>query len=58
MSFTHYDLGQRKSGEVVEITLKGNEANVRLLDSSDLSSYRNGRRHRYYGGLAKNPLCA
>ncbi len=53
MSFTHYDLGQRKSGEVVEITLKGNEANVRLLDSSDLSSYRNGRRHRYYGGLAK-----
>ncbi len=53
MSFTHYDLGQRKSGEVVEITLKGNAANVRLLDSSNLSSYRNGRRHRYYGGLAK-----
>ena len=44
-------------GEVVEITLSGNAANVRLLDNSNLSSYRNGRQHRYYGGLVrKSPI--
>ena len=53
MKFVHHDLGQRKSGEIVEITLSGNAANVRLLDSSSFSSYRNGRSHRAYGGLAK-----
>ena len=30
MGFNHYDLGQRKGGEIIEITLSGNEANVRL----------------------------
>lgn len=53
MQFVHHDLGQRSSGEIVEITLIGNAANVRLMDSSNFSSYRNGRQHRYYGGLAK-----
>ena len=53
MQFVHHDLGQRKSGEIVEITLSGSAANVRLLDTSNLSSYRNGRQHRYIGGLAK-----
>lgn len=57
MRFNHHDLGQRKGGEVVEITLSGNAANVRLLDNSNLSSYRNGRQHRYYGGLVrKSPI--
>ncbi len=57
MNFTHYDLGQRKGGEVVEVTLSGSAANVSLLDNSNLSSYRNGRQHRYYGGLArKSPI--
>ena len=52
MQFIHNDLGSRKRGEVVEITLsKG--ANVRLMDNSNFSSYKNGRRHRYIGGLAK-----
>lgn len=53
MKFIHNDLGQRKAGEIVEITLKNSAANVRLMDSSNFSSYRNGRRHRYTGGLAK-----
>jgi hypothetical protein len=53
MDFTHYDLGQLKRGSVVVVTLQGNAANVRLLDSSNFSSYRNGRQHRYIGGLAK-----
>lgn len=53
MKFTHYDLGNKQRGETVEITLKGSAANVRLMNSSNFQSYRNGRRHTYYGGLAK-----
>ena len=53
MKFIHNDLGQRKRGEIVEITLSGNAANVRLMDSSNFSNYKNGRRHTYYGGLVK-----
>ncbi len=56
MQFIHTDLGQRKRGEIVEVTLTSG-ANVRLMDSSNLSNYKNGRRHRYIGGLAKqSPL--
>jgi hypothetical protein len=53
MQFVQHDLGYRTGGEVVEIALSGNAANVRLMDSSNFSSYRNGRQHRYHGGLAK-----
>ena len=53
MKFQHYDLGYHKRGEVIEVALSGNAANVRLMDGSNFSSYKGGRRHRYYGGLAK-----
>lgn len=53
MKFIQHDLGHRTGGEIVEITLSGSAANVRLMDSSNLSSYKNGRQHRYFGGLAK-----
>lgn len=56
MQFIHNDLGQRKRGEIVEVTLTSG-ANVRLMDSSNFSNYKNGRRHRFFGGLAKrSPL--
>lgn len=54
MNFTVYDLKNKKRGDVVEITLKGSAANVRLMDSSNYQSYKNGRNHRYTGGLAKS----
>ena len=50
MDFTHYDLGQRRTGEIVEVQLQGSAANVQLMDSNDFSNYRNGRDHHYYGG--------
>jgi hypothetical protein len=53
MKFTKYDLGQRNAGEIVEVRLSGNAANVRLLDYSNLMNYQNGRPHRGTGGLAK-----
>ena len=51
--FIHSDLGFRHNGDMVEVTLSGSAANVRLLDSSNFSNYRNGRQHRYHGGLAR-----
>ncbi len=53
MQFIKHDLGNRSGGEVVEVILKGNAANVRLMDSSNFQSYRSGRRHRYIGSHAK-----
>ena len=53
MQFTQYDLGNLKGGNIVEISLSGSAANVRLMDSSNFQSYKSGRNHRYIGGLAK-----
>lgn len=56
MQFIHNDLGYRQRGEIVEVTLTSG-ANVRLMDSSNFSSYKSGRGHQYIGGLAKrSPL--
>ncbi len=52
-NFLHTDLGHRRRGDVVEVTLSGSAANVRLLDSTNFSRYRRGQDHRYYGGLAR-----
>lgn len=55
--YLHTDLGQLRRDSVVVVTLSGNQANIRLLDSGNLSSYRNGRRHNFYGGRAtKSPV--
>ena len=53
MNFTHYDLGYKERGQIIEITLSGSAANVRLMDSANLQNYRSGRQHRYHGGLIK-----
>lgn len=50
MKYQSYDLGQLNGGEIVEITLVGTAANVKLMDSSNFSNYKSGRNHRYYGG--------
>lgn len=53
MNFVVHDLGYRRGGEIVEIILQGNAANVRLMDSLNFNSYKSGRQHRYIGGLAR-----
>lgn len=56
MNFLQFDLGHRQRGEIVEVTLT-NGANVRLMTSSEFSNYKNGKRHKFVGGLAKrSPL--
>lgn len=52
LNFLQYDLGNKKRGEIVEVTLTSG-ANVRLMTSSEFSDYKNGRSHRFIGGLAK-----
>ena len=52
MNFSYYDLGQRNKGEIVEVRLSA-AANVRLMNSSNYSNYKNGRKHHYYGGYVK-----
>lgn len=52
MNFSYYDLGRLNRGQVVEVCLSA-AANVRLLDSTNYNNYKNGRRHKYYGGYVK-----
>jgi hypothetical protein len=52
MQFQDYDLGYHNGGQIVEVTLSGNAANVQLMDSSNFSNYRAGRQYRYFGGHA------
>jgi len=56
MNFIHSDLGYRARGEFVQFTLKGNSANVRLMDSSNFNNYKNRRRYRFHGGRATKSL--
>ncbi|OVE61794.1 DUF1883 domain-containing protein [Chryseobacterium mucoviscidosis] len=50
MKFQVHDLGYLNGGEIVEITLLGNAANVKLMDNLNFSNYKLGRNHKYYGG--------
>jgi uncharacterized protein YxjI len=52
MNYSYYDLGQRKRGETVEVSLSA-AANVFLVDNASYSSFKAGRDFRYFGGLAK-----
>ena len=44
MNFSYYDLKHLERGQIVEVTLSA-AANVRLMDASNYSNYKNGRKH-------------
>lgn len=52
MDFMHYDLGSLQQGRIVEVALRGNVANVRLIDSEGFLSYKNGAAYQFVGGAA------
>jgi len=55
VNYMKYDLGQAKRGSTVVVTLD-KQANVQLLDTTNFSNYKSGRRYTYFGGLAtKSP---
>ena len=52
MQYLHkeFDLAE---GDVVEVTLAGNAANVMLLDAANFQNYRQGNAYSYHGGYAR-----
>ncbi len=52
MNYLHSDLGQRRQGDMLVVTLTQG-ANVRLLDSPNFQKYKSSKQHKYYGGLAR-----
>jgi len=57
MQFQRWDLGRRTRGEIVEIRLSGNAANVRLLDTPNFNAFKAGRKHLAVGGqVTRSPV--
>ena len=54
MKFIHHRLGHVAGGSVVEVTLKGSAANVRLMDQSNFNNYKSRRRHQYHEAWPEN----
>ncbi|WP_104126288.1 DUF1883 domain-containing protein [Cryobacterium sp. Y57] len=52
LPFTKHHWNRLDKGATVVVTLT-TAANVRLLDSSNFTSYKNGRAHKHFGGLVK-----
>ncbi|MBF4617881.1 DUF1883 domain-containing protein [Clavibacter sp. VKM Ac-2873] len=52
LPFTQYHWNRLDKGATVVVTLT-RAANVRLMDSSNFNSYKNGRAHKFHGGLVK-----
>ena len=53
IEFAHHDLGQVKSGAIVEVSLSGRAANVRLMNNTNYNNFKAGRKHSFKGGLVK-----
>ncbi|WP_233260850.1 DUF1883 domain-containing protein [Pedobacter sp. HMWF019] len=51
MNFLKYDF-DLSAQDAVKVSLSG-QANVRLMDYNNFQNYKNGRAHKYYGGLVK-----
>lgn len=50
MNYLQSDLGHLEAGAVVDVTLRGTEANVMLLDPVNLGRYRRDQSFDYFGG--------
>lgn len=53
MEYQHWDLGHLSGGEIVEVTISGTGPNVLLLNTTNFNAFKHGKKHRYFGGLAK-----
>ncbi len=52
MEYLHREF-ELSEGDVVEVTLSGNAANVFLLDDANFQHYQNGQTYQYQGGYAQ-----
>ena len=46
MQYIYNDLGQCQRGDIVQFNLRGNQANIALVDPSNYDAFRNGRSFR------------
>lgn len=51
MEYTAWDLGFRSEGTCFEISLRGNAANITLVDSENMEAFDAGGEFEYYGGF-------
>ncbi len=56
MQYQHYNLNSLKAGQLVEINLSGNAANVKLMDSNNFNNYKFGKAYHFYGGYMTSSL--
>ena len=49
MNFLNYEV-LTEAGDIIQVFLTGNAANVLLLDESNFQNYRSRRQFQYYGG--------
>jgi hypothetical protein len=52
MEYLHREF-ELNQGDIVEVTLAGNAANVMLLDPANFQNYREGKPFDYFGGYAQ-----
>jgi hypothetical protein len=50
MNFLHYDVWT-ELGDIIQVSLSGNAANVLLMNESNFQNYQSGRQFQYYGGF-------
>jgi hypothetical protein len=56
MSYLKFPLNYQRAGTTVEVSLRGVESDVLLMDSSNLSSFERGGRCTYFGGHTRSSL--
>jgi hypothetical protein len=49
MEFLYHEVSARH-GDLIQVTLQGNEANVLVMDYQNFRSYQSGGRYSYVGG--------
>jgi hypothetical protein len=55
MQYQYYNLGTVEKGKIIQVAL-GYAANVRIMDSSNYSAFKAGRKHKLYGGhITRSP---
>ncbi len=56
MNFLHREVTTNR-GDSIQVSLRGNAANVRVMDCNNFQRYRTGGRHEYFGGhYTKSPV--
>lgn len=54
MNFIEFPLNYQSAGTAIEVTLRGVESDVFLVDNVNLSSFKRGGQYRRYGGHYKH----